>query len=101
MERGPTVGSSLKDVWIQDRLNSTILFYLYFDYIFTLAGLVKNLNKTERTSSTIKADLRILKVVNFFYNLFAHESKHLAVLENWLKHVLAFQFKLEFGSVVC
>ena len=64
MERIPTVGCSEKDVWIQDRLNTTvclwILFYLYFDYIFILSGLDKNLNKT----SKIKADLRIVKVVN-------------------------------------
>ena len=70
MERGLTVGCSEKDVWIQVRFNTTIclwiLFYLYFDYIFTLYGLDKNLNKTERTFSKIKADLRIVKVVNFF-----------------------------------
>ena len=65
MERGPIVGCSEKDVWIQDKLNTTvclwILFYPYFDYIFILSGLDKNLNKT----SKIKADLRIVKVVNF------------------------------------
>ena len=80
MERGHTVGCSEKYVWIKDRLNITIclwiLFYLYFDYIFTLYGLDKNLNKTERTSSKMKDDLRIVRVVNFFYNLFAHESKN-------------------------
>ena len=62
MERIPTVGYSEKDVRIQDRLNTTvclwILFYLYFDYIFILSGLDKNLNKTIK----IKADLRIVKV---------------------------------------
>ena len=62
MERIPTVGCSEKDVRIQDRLNTTvclwILFYLYFDYIFILSGLDKNLNKTIK----IKADLRIVKV---------------------------------------
>ena len=62
MERIPTVGCSEKDVWIQDRLNTTvclwILFYLYFDYILILSGLDKNLNKTIK----IKADLRIVKV---------------------------------------
>ena len=46
MERGPTVGCSEKYVWIKDRLNITIclwiLFYLYFDYIFTLYGLEQN-----------------------------------------------------------
>ena len=55
MERGLTVGCSEKDVWIQVRFNTTIclwiLFYQYFDYIFTLYGLDKNLNKTERISS--------------------------------------------------
>ena len=80
MERGLTVGCSEKDVWIQVRFNTPIclwiLFYLYFDYIFTLYGLDKNLNKTEKTPSKIKADLRIVKVVNFFYNLFAHEPKN-------------------------
>ena len=80
MERGPTIGCSEKDVWIQGRLNTTIclwiLFYLYFDYIFTLYGLDKNLNKTEKTPSKIKADLRIVKVVHFFYSLFAHEPKN-------------------------
>ena len=80
MERGLTVGCSEKDVWIQVRFNTTIclwiLFYLYFDYIFTLYGLDKNLNKTEKTPSKIKADLRIVKVVHFFHNLFAHEPKN-------------------------
>ena len=80
MERGLTVGCSEKDVWIQVRFNTTIclwiLFYQYFDYIFTLYGLDKNLNKTEKTPSKIKADLRIVKVVHFFYNLFAHEPKN-------------------------
>ena len=55
MERGSTVGCSEKDVWIQVRLNTTIclciLCNLYFDYIFTLYGLDKSPNKTERTSS--------------------------------------------------
>ena len=38
--------------------------------------LCVDLNKTERTASKIKADLRIVKVVNFFNNLFTHESKN-------------------------
>ena len=46
MERGPIVGCSEKDVWIQGRLNTTIclwiLFYRYFDYIVTLYGLEQN-----------------------------------------------------------
>ena len=46
-------------------------FDLYFDYIFILSGLDKNLKKT----SKIKADLRIVKVVNFFYNLFARRTE--------------------------
>ena len=37
--------------------------------------LCMDLNKTERTASKIKADLRIVKIVIFFfYNLFTHES---------------------------
>ena len=55
--RGPTVSCSVVCLWI--------IFYLYVDYIFTLSGLDKNLNKTERTSSKINSDLRIVKVVIF------------------------------------
>ena len=43
---------------------------------FFYGFLDKNLNKTEKTPSKIKADLRIVKVVHFFYNLFAHEPKN-------------------------
>ena len=39
---------------------------------FFYGFLDKNLNKTEKTPSKIKADLRIVKVVHFFNNLFAH-----------------------------
>ena len=59
MERGLTVGCSEKDVWMQVRFNTPIclwiLFYLYFDYIFTLYGLDKNLNKTEKNISIMSS----------------------------------------------
>ena len=45
---------------------------LYFDYIFILSGLDKNLNKT----SKIKDDLRIVKIVIFFLEFVSHESEH-------------------------
>ena len=91
MERIPTIGCSEKDIWIQGRLNTTIcpwiLFYLYFDFILTLYGLEQNWNNCK-----IKADLRIVKVVIFFYNLFNYKSKNWGVLENSLKRVRAFRF---------